>query len=121
MNHLFFALTIFCFIHHSLSQQCPSAYLRYSKKHSYCKPKNTQCPIYHSGVRSEEIVQILDLHNKYRSFVATGKEKQGGGLPQASDMIQMVKCSFRCSLLNFIIGEEGHVSNDQIVKSYTNF
>lgn len=74
-----------------MCQQCPAIYLRYSKDHSYCKPRNPNCPIYHAGVTIVEQKQIVNIHNKYRSFVATGKEKMAGGMPTAADMIQMVR------------------------------
>lgn len=90
MNCIFFAVITFASFLRSHCQQCPPIYLRYSKDHSYCKPKNPTCPIYHSGLTDAERRQIVFLHNKYRSFIATGKETNAGGMPTAADMLQMV-------------------------------
>lgn len=85
-----FAIIVFSLFLCSMGQQCPSLYQRYSKEHSYCKSTSPTCPIFHSGVSDIERRQIVDLHNQYRSTVATGREKKAGGLPQAADMMQMV-------------------------------
>ncbi|KFM79245.1 Venom allergen 5, partial [Stegodyphus mimosarum] len=70
-------------------QQCPDRYKRYSVNHSFCKPQNRTCSIVIEGVRDNDKYLILDLHNKYRSKVAQGLEKRAGGLPQASNMMQL--------------------------------
>jgi len=44
------------------------------------------------GVSSQEIQQILDVHNRYRSLIARGEERRGspGPQPPAADMKQMI-------------------------------
>ena len=45
-----------------------------------------------SGLTPAEIRELVDVHNKYRAFVASGKEKRGnpGPQPAARDMEPLV-------------------------------
>ncbi|GFX04268.1 hypothetical protein TNCV_3974171 [Trichonephila clavipes] len=87
---LFFILTLSCTLTWADSETCPDEYARLSDHHSFCLDPNPTCNIKYSGVSQDEIDHILKLHNKYRSQVAMGQETRAGGLPTASDMLQMV-------------------------------
>ncbi|GFX04257.1 hypothetical protein TNCV_3974061 [Trichonephila clavipes] len=87
---LFFILTLSCTLNWAESTKCPEDYKRLSTNHTYCLPPNTTCHIEDQVVTKDEIDHILKLHNTYRSQVAMGQETRAGGLPKASDMLQMV-------------------------------
>ncbi|GFX04234.1 hypothetical protein TNCV_3973831 [Trichonephila clavipes] len=87
---LFFILTISCTLNWADSKNCPDKYARLSEDHTYCRDPYPSCDRKHSGVSEDDIDHILKLHNTYRSQVAMGQETRAGGLPQASDMLQMV-------------------------------
>ncbi|GFY68118.1 hypothetical protein TNIN_396891 [Trichonephila inaurata madagascariensis] len=87
---LFFILTLSCTLTWADSETCPDEYARLSDHHSFCLDPNPTCDIKYSGVSKDEIDHILKLHNKYRSQVAMGQETRAGGLPTASDMLEMV-------------------------------
>ncbi|GFS57204.1 hypothetical protein TNIN_218201, partial [Trichonephila inaurata madagascariensis] len=87
---LFFILTLSCTLNWAESKRCPDEYARLSEDHSFCRDPYPSCDRKHSGVSKDEIDHILKLHNKYRSQVAMGEETRAGGLPKASDMLQMV-------------------------------
>ena len=53
-------------------------------------PPNRDCSIAKRGVTEKDKELILKLHNDYRSKVATGQEKNAGGLPTAANMLEMV-------------------------------
>ncbi|XP_071044123.1 venom allergen 5 isoform X2 [Parasteatoda tepidariorum] len=67
---------------------CPNIYRRYSTMHSACQPKNTSCNIIRSQLTQQEIQQVLELHNSFRSVMATQQE-ESNGLPPAGDMMLM--------------------------------
>ncbi|XP_042896961.1 CRISP/Allergen/PR-1 isoform X2 [Parasteatoda tepidariorum] len=67
---------------------CPKIYQRFSTSHTYCQPKNTSCNIIRSNLAQQEINQVIQLHNNYRSTIAT-QGKGSNGLPPAADMLYM--------------------------------
>ncbi|KFM70245.1 Venom allergen 5, partial [Stegodyphus mimosarum] len=72
------------------SDRCPTTYQRFTKDHTFCKPASSSCHVLKKGVNSKDKSLILKFHNEYRSKVATGKEPHAGGLPTASNMMEMV-------------------------------
>jgi len=73
-----------------------SDYCSISKQHTMCQYKGAgpACngqPLAR-GVTQQEIMQILDVHNRYRSLIARGEEKRGkpGPQPPAANMKQMI-------------------------------
>lgn len=91
MSPIFFVVIILTNVAFSWCENCSDIYLRYSNEHTFCTPKNLECSISYSGVTPENIQEILDIHNEYRNYVATGQEKQAGSLPKAGDMLLMVR------------------------------
>ncbi|GFX04243.1 hypothetical protein TNCV_3973921 [Trichonephila clavipes] len=87
---LFFILTLSCTLNWADSKNCPDKYARLSEDHTYCRDPYPSCDRKHSGVSKDDIDHILKLHNTYRSQVAMGQETRAGGLPKASNMLQMV-------------------------------
>lgn len=87
---LLLILALSCTLTWADSNTCPNDYLRLSDQHSFCLDPNPTCNIKNSGVSKDGIDHILKLHNKYRSQVAMGQETKAGGLPTASNMLQMV-------------------------------
>nr|XP_042912467.1 venom allergen 5-like [Parasteatoda tepidariorum] len=39
--------------------------------------------------KQAEMDEIVNVHNQFRSTIAMGSETRGGGLPSASNMLQM--------------------------------
>lgn len=72
--------------------KCPRLYLRYSDHHTFCQPDNAQCSIISSDLPPKDRGVILQEHNKYRSKLATGQEKNLS--KKASNMLQMVSKVF---------------------------
>ena len=72
------------------AQRCPRLYKRFSAEHTFCLPPNRDCSIVKRGVTENDKELIVKLHNDYRSKVATGQERNGGGLPTAANMLEMV-------------------------------
>ena len=72
------------------AQRCPDLYKRFSSQHTFCLPPNRACSIVKRGVTENDKELIVKLHNDYRSKVATGQERNGGGLPTAANMLEMV-------------------------------
>ncbi|GFX04226.1 hypothetical protein TNCV_3973751 [Trichonephila clavipes] len=87
---LFFILTLSCTLTWAESDTCPDEYKRLAEYHTICLPPNPYCHLEDYDIADDEIDHILKLHNTYRSQVAMGQEKRAGGLPPASDMLQMV-------------------------------
>ena len=81
----------------------PCKYLKFTPYHTYCKEKNPICKFLKSGLSYEEKVKIVELHNEFRSKVALGQESRGGGLPQAANMLEMVRISAIFSYFNFYL------------------
>lgn len=71
-------------------EKCPGIYKRFSAEHTFCLSANDSCSIITRGVTDTEKEFILQLHNEYRSKVATGQEDEAGGMPSASNMLEMV-------------------------------
>ncbi|GFQ65657.1 hypothetical protein TNCT_700941 [Trichonephila clavata] len=90
LEMLFFILTLSYTLTWADSEKCPDEYARLSEDHTYCLDIDPKCNIRDKDVTQDEIDHILKLHNKYRSRVALGQETKAGGLPTASDMLEMV-------------------------------
>lgn len=70
------------------ANQCE--YLKFSPIHSYCLPPNPTCTLLDTAVTDADKDLVVKLHNEYRQKVATGRETLAGGLPTASNMMEMV-------------------------------
>lgn len=71
------------------SEQCK--YAKFTPEHSFCKPRNPKCKIFDTGLNATDKLLLVELHNKYRSKIAQGKETRAGGMPPAADMLEIVR------------------------------
>nr|API81353.1 venom toxin [Hemiscorpius lepturus] len=67
--------------------ECPEEYLRYSPDPTYCK--TSTCDIIAEGVNEEDKKLILEIHNNFRSKLASGNELRYRQLPPAADMMEL--------------------------------
>lgn len=86
-----FIFLLFCLTKWAAGQTCPSKYQRFTQEHTFCREPNPHCGINIRGLHNgkKDISKILKIHNTLRSKVATGQEARAGGLPTASNMMQM--------------------------------
>ncbi|CAL1261139.1 unnamed protein product [Larinioides sclopetarius] len=85
--HVKLALVILCFLL-ATSESCK--YKKFSEDHSFCKDANKNCDLKKSEVTDADKKLILKKHNEYRMKIARGKESRAGGMPKASNMMEMV-------------------------------
>ena len=81
-------------------------YSKFTPDHTFCKKRNPYCKVVSAGLDDQDKALLVKLHNDYRSTIALGKESRGGGMPQAANMLEMVRfCRFYflSLLLHFII------------------
>ncbi|XP_044004025.1 venom allergen 5-like [Aphidius gifuensis] len=69
---------------------------KYGKVHTLCKhptskPSRACGTLHKSKLTAKEKQDILNAHNKFRKFVASGKEKRGQGGPQPAGIIPPLK------------------------------
>ncbi|KAF8764848.1 CRISP/Allergen/PR-1 like protein [Argiope bruennichi] len=65
-------------------------YKKFSPNHTGCKSRNPRCNIVDNRVSDDDKKLLVKLHNQYREKVAMGRESAAGGLPTASNMLEMV-------------------------------
>uniref|UniRef100_T1IJJ5 Cysteine-rich venom protein n=1 Tax=Strigamia maritima TaxID=126957 RepID=T1IJJ5_STRMM len=61
-------------------------YIKFGSDHTMCSYTNKACKITKRKYSKSEAAKLVDLHNKKRQFVASGKQK---GQPKASNMNQL--------------------------------
>ncbi|XP_054927235.2 venom allergen 5-like isoform X1 [Dermacentor andersoni] len=72
---------------HEGGGDCESIFQRYSRDHVLCRQRWSGCRSVASFVEDADKRVILDVHNRFRSQIATGSN--GSRLPYASNMLEM--------------------------------
>ncbi|CAL1261141.1 unnamed protein product [Larinioides sclopetarius] len=86
-NHLLVVVALFF----TAAVTCNACYYRkFTPNHTGCKSKNPRCNIVDNQVTNDDKNLVVRLHNQYREKIAMGKETAAGGLPTASNMLEMV-------------------------------
>lgn len=91
-----------CFAEVEICGTC-QCYQRFHADHTFCKSTDLQkCgQIFAEGVDADAQVEIVNLHNMFRSKVAKGQETNFEIFPQATNMLQMVSVSRIFTKLRF--------------------
>ncbi|GBM82256.1 hypothetical protein AVEN_216089-1 [Araneus ventricosus] len=88
MNH---QLTAIVALFITVVASCNACYhKKFTPNHTACKPRNSSCNILDNKVTKDDKELVVRLHNEKREKVAMGRETAAGGLPTASNMMEMV-------------------------------
>ncbi|GBL76880.1 hypothetical protein AVEN_222885-1 [Araneus ventricosus] len=82
-----FMLVLLCLLM-ATSDSCK--YKKFSENHSFCKAANKDCDLKKSEITDADKKLIVQKHNEYRLKIARGTESRAGGMPEASNMMEMV-------------------------------